>query len=319
MRAHYLRTVRQFRQDGYQIVYLDETWVNKNHCTSHTWLPNINCSDILNLISNKDLKLPKIPSGKGKRLIILDAGSAEEGFIDGCREVFLGKHIDGDYHKEMDSIVFMRWFTNDLLPALKRPSLIVLDNASYHNLRVPETVSPTTATTKPKMQEWLQTNGINYDPLMTKVELYEIIKRHKQPTRYVTDDLAEKHGHFVLRTPVRHCELNPIELVWAQVKQYVAVHNSTFTMAAVRKLTHEAMDTVTAKNWSKCAEHTKKIEQRMCEQEGIHESIEPLIINVESSDDDSDTQESSVSGTSNSDTDDYYNSGDDTEVYYDSD
>ena len=56
VRAHYLRTVRQFRRNGYQIVYLDETWVNQNHCTAHTWLPDINCSDLLELISHKELK-----------------------------------------------------------------------------------------------------------------------------------------------------------------------------------------------------------------------------------------------------------------------
>jgi hypothetical protein len=25
---------------GYDIVYIDETWVNQNHCTDYMWLPN---------------------------------------------------------------------------------------------------------------------------------------------------------------------------------------------------------------------------------------------------------------------------------------
>lgn len=30
---------------------------------------------------------------------------------------------------------------------------------------------------------------------------------------FQTDDIAMTNGHLVLRLPVRHCELNPIELI----------------------------------------------------------------------------------------------------------
>jgi hypothetical protein len=65
-RCNYLRKIRKFREDGYGIVYLDETWVNQNHATDYMWLP-VDGSDA-----------PKIPSGKGKRLIVLHAGNREE-------------------------------------------------------------------------------------------------------------------------------------------------------------------------------------------------------------------------------------------------
>jgi hypothetical protein len=38
---------------------MDETWVNQNHCTDYMWLPS------------DESDAPKIPSGKGKRLIVL--------------------------------------------------------------------------------------------------------------------------------------------------------------------------------------------------------------------------------------------------------
>jgi hypothetical protein len=60
-------------------VYMDETWVNQNDCTYYMWLLN-DGSDA-----------PKIPSGKGKRLIVLHAGTRSEGLIDGCDLVFLAK------------------------------------------------------------------------------------------------------------------------------------------------------------------------------------------------------------------------------------
>jgi transposase len=56
--------------------------------------------------------------------------------------VFLAKSKDGDYHQEMNSFVFLEWFENQLMPALKNPSLVVLDNASYHNVKTEDTVCP---------------------------------------------------------------------------------------------------------------------------------------------------------------------------------
>ena len=65
-RCNYLRKITSFREAGYDIVYMDETWVNQNYCTDYMWLPN-DGSDA-----------PKIPSGKGKRLIVLHAGTRSE-------------------------------------------------------------------------------------------------------------------------------------------------------------------------------------------------------------------------------------------------
>ena len=84
----YLRKIRKFREDGYEI--LDETWVNQNHATDYICLP-VDGSDA-----------PEIPSGKVKRLIVLHAGNREEGLIDRCDLVFLAKAKDGDYHQEMN-------------------------------------------------------------------------------------------------------------------------------------------------------------------------------------------------------------------------
>jgi transposase len=45
-----------------------------------------------------------------------------------------------------------------------------------------------------------------------------------------------RHLLDLLRTPVRHCELNPIELIWAQVKGFVAKNNITFRLKDVTKI-----------------------------------------------------------------------------------
>ena len=64
--CNYLRKIKSFREAGYDIVYMDKTWVNQNHSTDYMWLPN-DGSDA-----------PKIPSDKGKRLIVLHAGTRSE-------------------------------------------------------------------------------------------------------------------------------------------------------------------------------------------------------------------------------------------------
>ena len=55
---------------------------------------------------------------------------------------------------------------------------------------------------------------------------------------FKTDKIANLHGHEVLRTPVRHCELNPIELIWVQVKGFVAENNTTFRLKDVKELVY---------------------------------------------------------------------------------
>ena len=85
-------------------------------------------------LPNDGSDAPKICSGKGK-CFELHAGTRSEGLIDGCDLVFLAKSKDGDYHQKMNSVVFLEWFENQLMPALKNPSLVVLDNTSYHNVK----------------------------------------------------------------------------------------------------------------------------------------------------------------------------------------
>ena len=57
-RIIFLRTIKQKRNEGYSIVYLDETWVDTHHTASHQWTPP-NPSDAR-----------KIPLNKGQRFVI---------------------------------------------------------------------------------------------------------------------------------------------------------------------------------------------------------------------------------------------------------
>lgn len=95
------------------------------------------------------------------------------------------------------------------------------------------------------------------------------------------DTLAATHGHEVLRVPPYHCEFNPIELVWSQVKGYIAKGNTCFTLAEVEKLLPEALASVSQENWQNCCAHVEQVEAEAWERDMIVDSeIEPLVFSI---------------------------------------
>ena len=155
------------------------------------------------------------PSGKGSRLIILHAGG-ENGWIDSTALIFQSKKATGDYHDEMSAVHFEEWFHDSLIPNLQRNSLIVMDNAPYHS-RILESV-PTMTSRKQQMYDWLTEKGIEYPESALKRELFQLVRGSIPKPKFVVDEMAKAMGHEVVRLPPYHCEFNPIELAWSQVK-----------------------------------------------------------------------------------------------------
>ena len=137
----FLRTIKQKRNEGFSIVYLDETWVDTHHTASYQWtLPN-----------PSDAR--KIPLNKGQRFVILHAG-CKTVFLPGFELVFKTLSTDGRYyHSEMNSVIFSKWVEEQLVPALPPKSLVVMDNASCHSVIKEGAKAPTSATRKGDMQK----------------------------------------------------------------------------------------------------------------------------------------------------------------------
>ena len=130
-----------------------------------------------------------------------------------------------------------------------------------------------------------------FSPLKLKKQLYEKIKFKKLLSVFKTDKIANLHGHEVLRTPVRHCELNPIELIWAQVKGFVAENNATFRLKDVKELVYGGFGRITKEVWAKAEDHVLKIEKEYGKENCIDRSeIPPIIIDFD--DDESSDEES---------------------------
>lgn len=283
-RRKYLETIRVMRQSGKKIYYMDETWVNAGHTKSYLWKDETVKSAKQAFLAGLSTG-NKAPTGKGGRLIIIHIGS-DTGFVDGGLRLFESRKKD-DYHLEMDGDYFENWFS-EILPLLEENSVIVLDNASYHSRKLEKV--PNTAWRKENIKSWLLSKHIPFENDMLKAQLLQIVNYHKEKYNlYVIDELAKSHNRTVLRLPPYHCELNPIELVWAQLKNFVSSNNKTFKISDVKELCAQAVTRIKNEQWKKCVAHvTDVIEPKLWKLDNIMEvTTERLIINLSNSSDSS--------------------------------
>ena len=167
-------------------VYLDESYVNKNHCLGRTWY-------------HKDDPYGGagvLPSGKGERLVMLTAITEEIGMIGQCvdkgyddeDDVLLSaaeklkKRDDRlasllvfqarlknkvDYHQNMNAECFCEWLERDLLKACNRygiSAILVMDNASYHCTPAEDSINVKSYTTKSQCTAILDAYNVPYRP-----------------------------------------------------------------------------------------------------------------------------------------------------------
>ena len=272
-RIQFLRRIKKYREQGWTVVYTDETYVHTSHTVPKTW--------------QSDDSSMKVPFSKGQRYIIVHAGT-KAGFIQGAKLTFKAESETGDYHKEMNADNFFKWVRERLIPNLPAKSVVIIDNAPYHNIQIDK--CPTTATRKADIQAWMNRHNIAFTADMFKPELLQLCRQNKPSPSYVLDNLLREHGHECLRLPPYHADLNAIELIWGIMKHFVAAHNVTFKSADVQQITQNAIDSVSPADWSGCCGHVEKVEKSYWETNiAIEDEIEKFIIEVTSSDEDTDT------------------------------
>ena len=254
-RHQYLREKRANR-NGRDVrrpeVYLDESYVNKNHSNDFTWY------------SGEDGPWVQKPTGKGERLIIINA-ITKNGWVPGAKLTFKSTKKTGDYHGQMNLELFSKWFQNQLLPNIPQKSLIIMDNASYHNCMASYS-APSSSCSKEKITQWLKKNRIPVRDDCLKAELVEMLLRLAPEPTYLIDEIARSQGHEVLRTPPYHPELQPIEICWGIVKNEVA-RNCDFTMANLVRQLDKAFEKVTAATCEGLILKIRQIEDRFWEED----------------------------------------------------
>lgn len=265
-RYRYLKTVRQFRSEGRRVYYLDETWVDANLTFGKCW----QAEGVRGIVTNHS---------SNNRLIVVSIGS-EVGFVPESTLIFKAGASSGDYHGQMNGENFEKWISTSVIPNLQPGSVVVMDNAPYHSMQVDK--PPTKYSTKQSMVAWLTKRGIQPNTSLRKPEIFDLVIANSPiEKRYKIDEILKSSGHSVLRLPPYMCDLNPIELGWAQIKKYIRERNTTGELSLKRllELTKEAVNAVSRSHWAGFLKHTQTVEEEYWTKDGIMEdAVDSLII-----------------------------------------
>lgn len=191
-------------------------------------------------------------------------------------EVLEDGQDDSDYHNTMTGAKFVAWLRNRLLPTFTalhpgKKMFLVMDNASYHRPRDDTWISNSKAQNKHELAHQLLDLGVSElttvdashrvvpshlfeakrseggpskDDLLAAVQKW--LAEHPDHNRTVVEQLMSDAGHALVYTPPYCPEVQPIELLWAAVKRYVAArstHGRSLTEA--REQTEEGFEDIT--------------------------------------------------------------------------
>jgi len=262
------------------IVYVDESYIHAHHASKKGWF-HLNDRDVIGddngtrliiLHAMTDNGLLTMPDAISTNWLNEPALTAELVF----EEVLEDGQDDSDYHNTMTGPKFVAWLRNRLLPTFAamypgKKMYLVLDNASYHTPRDESWVSNSKAQNKHELAHLLIDLGVSQltttdsnhriipahfyeakvseggpskDDLLAAVQKW--LDEHPDHNRTVVEQLMIDAGHSLIYTPPYCPEVQPIELLWAKVKRYVAArstHNRSLT--AAREQTEQGFEQIT--------------------------------------------------------------------------
>jgi transposase len=306
------------------VAYQDESYINQFHSDDRTWFaPSSPSKNEVSRAPSKGKRMIIVHSITRDGLLYVDengspaiAGNNVSTEAKNAELVFEGHYADGDYHKNMNADVFSSWLRNRFIPAFNarypgKKCILVLDNAAYHRARGAEYVNPATMT-KLELIQHLELFGINSitvnrrgqsvqfnsasfyrrggDSGPTNAELkaalQDYLNRNPHLQRSRAQTLFDAEGWQLLFTPPYNSECQPIEMVWAKVKKFVAnQYTSDRTMEAARLQTldgfygygEENYAGVTSEFCRSCIRHVKEYCDWFCRETIVGvEKIEDL-------------------------------------------
>ena len=311
-RHKYLQKISEYRANEFLIHYQDETWVNAYHVKQQCWQyrgKEIRLKELTGSTDEQALDRGgiKVGEGKGKRMIVNHIGSSN-GFVDGAKDVFEAtKKIN--YHDEMNADHWEEWLKDKVLPNIAAKSskaVIVVDNATYHWRLTDESRTVTTANRKQEIRDWLTNKGIPWEVKDTKPVLLTKVKTIYIEKKYVIEEIAKEFSDAngvdirILRLPVGHCDLNPIELIWADVKNKIARENTNPNWTRMKGHLETALDSITAERWNKKINHILKVEDDWRRRDGcgLGKKVDPCVVELADEDTDSDDSDGEDNGSS---------------------
>jgi hypothetical protein len=76
-----------------------------------------------------------------------------------------------------------------------------------------------------------------------------------------------------------HCvDLNPVELIWADVKQWLRADNTTFYINDIKHICEQGFKETRAVEWNSICEHVEKLEKWYYKEEDVMENMIGMII-----------------------------------------
>jgi len=267
-RENFIKKMREYLAAARTIYYTDETWANKNMTPSRTW-------------TERSLRARlNVPSGKGARIIVAHVGSRDSGLVQDASLVFLGKKKTGDYHGEMNSVLWLKWFGDKVLDNILG-GVLVVDRAPYHMKLTAESRQASSKMRKAEVVAWHeQPEAVPEDysatwrKKKTVPELREKAVKHRSTPRYLVRDLAAGFDVSVIFPPVAHPEVNPIKMVWATVKVALRNTNVTFTTSRLQELVGIEFARISAEAWGRYEDHAIGMENHYMEVAAIRAEVE---------------------------------------------
>ena len=201
---------------------------------------------------------PKMPSGKGARWIIIGADSREDGWIKENMIFWKGNVQSEDYHSEMNAGVFVNWLSTKLLSNINKRSMVAIDRAPYHIMLTDDSKPATGNMKRLELIDWIVKYGVKDEnsTLYTadrfnndmrsvllndtviqkqgwqKTDILTLGKSVQLPKKYVAQQIIDEYNLEneadikLLILPVTHPILNPIEMMWGQIKFHVRTNNT---------------------------------------------------------------------------------------------
>jgi transposase len=236
------------------IVYIDESYIHSNHSSNHIWYnPDSPSINTINRSIGKGIRYIILHAMSANGLLtssdtLIPSSKLHEKQTT-AEFVFESVENQDDYHKSMNGNVFLSWIRNRLIPTFKhlykkKKMVLVLDNASYHHVRGDDWINPNSmnktelayqlvelgvtsikldrkATSFPQASFYQQ--GGKWAPTLDEMRLrlkQELIKYPQYQTTEVRK-LMNEHGYELIYTPPYTPTVQPIEMIWAYVKNYV--------------------------------------------------------------------------------------------------
>jgi transposase len=260
------------------IVYMDESFIHSHLARKHGWFHST-CQDVIGdddgtrlilMHAMTENGLLAVPETIASNWLNEPALTAELVF----EEVYEDGQDDSNYHNTMTGVKFIAWVRNRLFPTFRElyPSkkmILVLDNANYHKPRDESWISASKAMNKHELAHQLLDMGVQQ--LITsrgivvpahrfeadlsaggpsKEDLIAAVKKwleeHPDHNETVVEQLMKDAGYSLIYTPPYCPEVQPIELLWAKVKRYVAdrsILNRSITKT--REQTEEGFEEIT--------------------------------------------------------------------------